>query len=665
MCARVIAVATAMLAGSTAVYALPRDAHGWTLFTPSADTRIIYVSSSAGNDATAQWYAPGSGVIGSDPFNPTGAVLAYATVSNALKVARHCYPDWLLLKRGDAFYERFERRNGRSEAARFLYSAYGSADTRPVLKVGAGSALSTIESIEYAALAGLDFYAHTRDPQSPEYTGAAGSSLISINNTHYRGSNIVAVLIEDCRFRFGQSNFTLQRLQKQYRVSDIVVRRNVFVDAYSTNSHAQGIYALDIAMVLEENVFDHNGWLIQGTGNNAQELGAATMFNHNTYFTTCNNVCFASNIFLRASSIGNKWTGDGGTRSSTNLVMVDNLYVDGEIGISLGGNSSGARRFADIGIVSNVFYAVGQSQPTGRTLAWNIEAKEWDGGEISGNLVMYQTNAAVDNCYGIAFTGGGSRNVRIHGNVLHGLLNCTGLQVTDTAANYNIVYDSNQVHFPGLSSRITRTYSPLYAISFKDSVYYTGRATTAWFNVNGTDRGFSAWQSAVNERSAVAHNMVYPDAQRTLESYMRSIGETGTYAAFIAAVRGQSKMTWRTELTAPVINEYFRGGFRALRVATTGLPVAVAGVPYQASLDAVHASGTVSWTLYHGTLPAGLALSSNGVISGVPAGWGSNVVTLLAHDAVNVIPKTLLVTVIPEPALGLLTGLLVLLRTRR
>ena len=34
------------------------DESGWSIITPSEDSRLIYVSSSSGNDDTAEFYAP-------------------------------------------------------------------------------------------------------------------------------------------------------------------------------------------------------------------------------------------------------------------------------------------------------------------------------------------------------------------------------------------------------------------------------------------------------------------------------------------------------------------------------------------------------------------------------------------------------------------------------
>lgn len=53
------------------------------------------------------------------------------------------------------------------------------------------------------------------------------------------------------------------------------------------------------------------------------------------------------------------------------------------------------------------------------------------------------------------------------------------------------------------------------------------------------------------------------DASRSIERYMQYLGSAPTHAAFISAVRKQSKANWRPELTAPVINDWLRAGFGA------------------------------------------------------------------------------------------------------
>ena len=659
------AVCVAWAAGSMAAQALPRDANGWTTFTPSPDTRIIYVSSSAGNDATAIWYAPTNGVTGADPFNPTGAILPYATIAAAAVVSRNGYPDWVLLKRGDEFFEKLQSRNGRSAAERSLYGAYGSAPSRPLLKIGSGAGWSC-SGIKYAAVVSMDMYAYKRDPSSPDYAGAAGVTPIDIGVGAAGTTNVVSLLIEDCLLRFGGINIDFENRNGSICL-DVLIRRNVLLDSYSTNSHSQGMFAYGASCVLEENIFDHNGWLVQAGGSNDEARGAATVFNHNTYYSHCRDVTFRGNTFIRASSIGNKWTADVDVRAP-NLAMIDNLYVDGEVGISIGGNDPGPLRFPNPAIISNVFTDIGLSRPTGRTLAWYIGVTDWDGGVVADNLLLHQTNTLANNTYGISFGGTGSRNVSVRGNVIHNLLGREGIIATDSITNQNVVFSGNKVQFPGLTTSTVVTEPAPLAISFRDSTYYTDRATGTWFTVAGADVGFASWQAA-QEQSAVAHKVVFRDAARTLQSYMASLGGTGTYEAFIAAMRAQSKMNWRPELTAHAVNEYFRAGFASLDVTTEELPPAVLGQPYNAVLAAANASGVVQWSVLAGNAPSGLTLNAGGEISGraqvLSPGGVTSTFTVLAQDAVNATPKTLAILIVPEPGVLALGAVFIRYRRKR
>ena len=49
-------------------------------------------------------------------------------------------------------------------------------------------------------------------------------------------------------------------------VLDVVIRRNTIRNSYSESSHSQGIYAIHASVLLEENIFDHNGWYKQAGG---------------------------------------------------------------------------------------------------------------------------------------------------------------------------------------------------------------------------------------------------------------------------------------------------------------------------------------------------------------------------------------------------------------
>jgi large repetitive protein len=59
-----------------------------------------------------------------------------------------------------------------------------------------------------------------------------------------------------------------------------------------------------------------------------------------------------------------------------------------------------------------------------------------------------------------------------------------------------------------------------------------------------------------------------------------------------------------------------------LQITTSALPRATAGTPYNATL-AASGGGSVSWSVSAGSLPGGLTLGPNGVLSGTPTGAGN------------------------------------------
>lgn len=70
----------------------------------------------------------------------------------------------------------------------------------------------------------------------------------------------------------------------------------------------------------------------------------------------------------------------------------------------------------------------------------------------------------------------------------------------------------------------------------------------------------------------------------------------------------------------------------ALTVSTASLPPATTGTPYSSQLVAAGGSPPYTWTLASGALPAGLNLSSAGLISGTPTAAGSSTFIVQAAD---------------------------------
>ena len=536
---------------------LPKDADGWTIFTPSADSIIVYVSAS-GNDGTGKVYAPTDTALGFDPFKPTVPINAYATYAAAYAQTRNGYPDWILVRRGDTFYEAIgtQIRDGRNANEPFLITAYGSSGLSPVFKTGANLALRRVNTgIDWFAISGIDFYAHTRNPDDDNYTGTSGAN--GFNQYIRAGESSQGILVEGCKFRFYTGNAF-----NNYGVSanGIVFRRCIILDTYSSGiGHSQGMWMYKCPITLEECIFDHNGWYSQaGSGG----IGEATMFNHNTYFAEATNTTFSGNIFMRGSSMNNKFTAGGGTGSSHDITFDNNLYIDGEIGIGIGSNYEDPLRFKDITITNNVITNIGRSQPTNRTLGWGLRIAAWDGGIIANNYIINQPLDAITNTYGMDFCDT-IQNVNVTNNIIHNVRFAYGIILDDSKGTNatNMVFSGNKIQISQNSNyTIKAEYSPDGKWTFSDNIYYSDKSADARYRIAGVNRTFSEWQVATGDNSTF-EQYSFQDPTRSIETYQASIGETATIDAFITACRAQDRFSWDTRYTAATVNNWIKAGF--------------------------------------------------------------------------------------------------------
>ncbi len=134
--------------------------NGWTVLEPGLTTRIFYVSSSTGDD-------------GNDGLSPGQAL---RTFDAAFNKTFEKYGDWILLKRGDVWFESLQVRNGRSRTDPFVIGSYGTSTERPLLKTGAGRGIRVCcRDYSDFVLLGIHMYAHTRNRDSAEYVSMAGA----------------------------------------------------------------------------------------------------------------------------------------------------------------------------------------------------------------------------------------------------------------------------------------------------------------------------------------------------------------------------------------------------------------------------------------------------------------------------------------------------------
>jgi hypothetical protein len=261
---------------------------GFTVIKPSADSRLIYVSSSAGSDANT--------------------CLAEASPCKTLKAGlakmRNGYPDHLYLKRGDVW--RGERMvnnlpSGRSSSEPAVLTYYGNNGPRPKLE-NEQTAFNIMKGkIMNFSVIGLEFSAYKMDPSHPEFQKSAEDAKAGIV---LLGGN-ENILFEDNVFNYAE--MTLQAWESG-SPTNISLRRNIWTGAYTKeslilrNKRPSNLYADGVVgLLIEENVFDYGGW------NPLVEGAAGNMFNHNLYIqysTDGNKLIVRNNIITRASSHG-------------------------------------------------------------------------------------------------------------------------------------------------------------------------------------------------------------------------------------------------------------------------------------------------------------------------------------------------------------------------
>jgi len=559
-------------AGEFSVYARETngwDESGWSIITPSEDSRLIYVSSSMGDDQTAEYYAPRDITDLDDP----GLIKPYKTIEAANANTREGFPDWLILRQGDAWEvnELIRLKKGRSVAERSVVTSYGLTGVRPIIKSDANEIFRIWSNRSYLAVSGIAFYAHKRDPESGDFSGwGQTSETTAIRMYSPKGTSMGSILLEGNDFNYFSKGISINGGGD---VFDVVIRRNTIRNAYSESAHSQGIYAEHTSALLEENVFDHNGWYKKqvDTGNEKSE-GQANMFNHNTYFAKSFGSKFLGNIFLRSSSIQNKWTAssdsDAGIDSirSSDLWMEDNVYVGGEIGISAGGNTdfNTGPRWKNITIINNVMLAIGRDQPTNRTLGWNIEATDWDGGLICGNYVLHTDNPLITNVLGIRLKGHSS-GVIISENTIHGLItptpgSKTGAITVDSAPKENITISDNNLQLTESSMRVIAA-DRLDAILFQGNKYFSDANSSEWFRSDGVSYGIESWRSVSGDVNSTVALDSFLEPRRTFESYLLSIGLTTSIDGFSQLAANQSKTNWSVDFTAQSVLNYIREGY--------------------------------------------------------------------------------------------------------
>jgi hypothetical protein len=270
---------------------------GWTNFSTSSDTQVVYVSSS-GNDA-----------------NPGTQQAPKRSLSAGYGALRNGYPDWLLLKSGDTWNDVFPGivKSGRSSTEPLRIGSYGSGPRPRIVSANtvmyAHSAHAPTGSVAHVAITDLDIVG--------EYTSGVPKGIELLGNWS-------DVLVENCSIQRFATNIAFTADPSTESFTGLRVRRCVVAEAWCTTDFAVGSYFGGInGLLIEECVMDHNGWREDVPG------ATPTIFGHNIYIqTNCQNVVTRGIISARAAATGMQQRSGG--------LCEDHLFLQNPLGIVMG-----------------------------------------------------------------------------------------------------------------------------------------------------------------------------------------------------------------------------------------------------------------------------------------------------------------------------------------
>ncbi len=476
---------------------------GWTVFEPSADTNIVYVSESLGDDAF-DGSAPEPGPDGVGPVR---------SLALASSMVRSLSADWLLLRRGDQWQEGLGTwtASGRSPSEPVVIASYGDSTDAPVLHgdMFLGGEDGAAGGSDNVALAHLRF----------ENAGVSGLS----------GSNI---LIEGCQFFQGAGAVIVEGADTKQNWS---IRRNI---ADRTSSNA--IYVNGVT-----------GALLEG---NIVYRPAQQEANHAMYITRRGNsdVAVHDNLIFMGKTTGNAIMLRPGGIASGNVV-VDYGWSGVSVGACDDGDGGPCFDPVDAIITGNVFLEGHAEIGTAIHLG---DGFVLPGAEVTQNIVA-GSNAESFNALSLT---SGTDGLILEDNVFY---NATAVAIYGANRDMqwrNNVWKNNQHDAP-----LVAFFDPQSAVGLiaeGNTFFASARAEDRWFELPTGDGGVADWQ-ALSGEDAGSEDPQWVDENRSLSTYSASLGGEATSEAFMLEALGQHKFAYRSEYGTAEIIAYFREGFRA------------------------------------------------------------------------------------------------------
>ena len=556
-----------------ALFSVALDANGFTVVTPAAHSRVVYVSSTLGDDAN-------------DGLSPAQPV---RSIGRGASLMRDGSADQLLLNRGDVWRETLGEwsKGGRNAQEPMVIGTYGTGP-RPRVETGARTAMSISSAgtrVEHLAVLGLHLVSSARVPGSPDFlAGTEGGNGLRIL------TNVEGLLVEDCVVQAYETNVLLQDHNGPQH--NVVIRRSAIVDAYSSGTgHSQGLYAYGVdGLLLEENLFDHNGWSETVPG------APATMFNHNIYLSSNNaNVVIKGNVIANAASHGLQARSGGRVEN--------NVFLDNPVGMTFGVVKGATVTEGGVsGVVNgNVFLGTRDINGEKRGKGLEIGNTRPNIPTVVSNNIFSHANAEYGSDYAmlLSYAGDGSPNghlaaglndVTLQGNIVYRWTK--GLRFdaafvpggTGRFALNRVTIRAND--FQQLTGgRLVAHMAPLDAAQEKWSGnrYDGDVADASTIDLASGAMTLGRW-IASHEPTSSATRAAYADAGRTADSYSALTTGFASPALLLAEMRANASTFWRPQFTATAMIDYVRAGFAEAGAAprdwrAPSAPIAIATPP--------------------------------------------------------------------------------------
>ncbi|MHC5210633.1 MAG: hypothetical protein ACYTG2_07940 [Planctomycetota bacterium] len=97
--------------------------------------------------------------------------------------------------------------------------------------------------------------------------------------------------------------------------------------------------------------------------------------------------------------------------------------------------------------------------------------------------------------------------------------------------------------------------------STENSFFVQQLPISEWTRIGASSQPLATWMGLVGDVTSTDQQVLYDDADRSVESYNATLGGTPDLDAFMAEARSQSIANWHAEYTAVQVNAYIRDGF--------------------------------------------------------------------------------------------------------